>query len=58
MSKGSKIRPGTGYSDGFDRIFGKPAQNDKPLCDCKPGNCKVGNYAERCKDWNKRAAKS
>jgi len=30
MSKGSARRPGEGYDDGFDRIFGKKERKDPP----------------------------
>lgn len=31
MSKGSKQRPGTGYADNWDRIFGKKAKSEQAL---------------------------
>ena len=52
--KGDAQRPGTGYAEGFERIFGKP---EEKLCNCKPGRCWVNDKPQLCKDWTKRAAK-
>jgi hypothetical protein len=61
MSKGDKQRPGTGYSDGWDRVFGRAPIPDAPQeivtnysgqkCICLPGRCLARSL---CFDIEKR----
>jgi hypothetical protein len=54
MSKGSKQRPGQGYGEGYDRIFGKKPEAAEPDgCQCK--YCKVSPHWSYCAVHNEPA---
>lgn len=39
MSKGSARRPGEGYEEAWEQIFGKKVKCSEPFCNCEPGKC-------------------
>jgi hypothetical protein len=42
IGKGSARRPGEGYEDNWERIFGKvefAPECSEPFCNCEPGKC-------------------
>jgi hypothetical protein len=44
VSKGSKQRPGTGYADNWDRIFGKKAKSEQALQELTDLSQELGLY--------------
>lgn len=47
MSKGSKQRPGTGYADGWARIFGAKAQEVERWV-IRPCDLPIASVGDRC----------